>query len=169
MKFIKIIIFSLFCINIVTNTTFAAEMEQSEVEYSPVELNIEKTEGEEEFTGNVAESDPDTRAEENAKIIELKVENNHFFKDVKLNGAVQAFLNYNQPMHGSNSYNFSFHDTHLWVTGKALNENTNFKVMFNPLRDVDGYHGVKTIFSDVYVQTKHQRIQNCLLVKAAPP
>lgn len=93
-----------------------------------------------------------------------------FINNLKLNGAVQAFIDYNQPVReNSGSLNFTFLDTHLWFTGNILNESTDFKVMFNPLRDVDGYGGVQTILSDVYIQTKMSQNTKLLIGQSRTP
>lgn len=151
-NFLKILII---CFFFVTNSAVAIEDVKQTKPKNLDAINLEYEEG--AFIDNLAKPDSDKVFEENAETskIELKAEKSKFIESLKLNGAVQAFFDYSQPTQGSNgSFNFTFLDTHLWVTGKAFGENSDFKVMFNPLRDIQGYDGFKSIFSDVYVQTK---------------
>lgn len=169
--FFKILIL---CFFFVTNPAAAIvgdpDLQHRDTQQSEEEVNLEYEE--EAFVDNVAKPDSDKVFKESVSVdkIEFKAEKHKLIENLKLNGAVQAFFDYSQPTDRANgSFNFTFLDTHLWVTGKALNENTDFKIMFNPLRDVAGYDGFKTIFSDVYIQTKTSEKTKVLIGQSRTP
>lgn len=169
MKFFKILSKIKICFVFVTVLiicpAFGEESKPAKEAQEPYEINLEYEEDafvEDEHKDNV---DAVFNDEKNA----IKLET-HLIDNLKLNGAVQAFLDYSQPTHGSDgSLNFTFLDTHLWLTGNVLNESTNFKLMLNPLRDIDGYNGFQTILSDVYIETKTSQNTKLLIGQSRTP
>lgn len=156
MKFLELFKKFLICFIFVTigplataEPAFCEELKTPEDDSEPYEINLEYEEDAFVEDENKAHVDEVFVDEKNAIRLETRLIDN-----LKFNGAVQAFVDYSQPTRGNGHLNFTFLDTHIWFTGNILNESTNFKVMFNPLRDVDGYSGFQTIFSDVYVETK---------------
>src|SRR5574344_76154 len=174
MKFSKFLKFLILTLLFVTNPAFAIT---EDTELQPRDYNENSTEAnqeyaEESFVDDITKSDSDKAFNEKIECpkIELCAEKNKLVDNLKLNGAVQAFFDYSQPTDSADgSFNFTFLDTHLWVTGNPINENTNFKIMFNPLRDVSGYGGLKTIFSDVYIQTKTSQHTKLLIGQSRTP
>lgn len=169
MKFFKIFSKIKICFTIVTVIiacpAFGQNLQTAEDAQEPYEINLEYEE--DAFVEDENKLHVDEVFVDEKKAIKLET---HLINNLKLNGAVQAFLDYSQPTHGSDgSLNLTFLDTHLWFTGGILNESTNFKVMFNPLRDVDRYSGLQTILSDVYVETKTSQNTKLLVGQSRTP
>ncbi len=157
MRFFNFLLNFTICFAIVTfcqfsniQQAFCEEIQPITVDNEPYEIQLELNEPNIAEAAEVKEGWIEKIFSEDSAILKLDTK---YIQNFRLNGAVQMLTDANYPTEGSGYTKFKFLDTHLWFTGD-LNETTNFKVMFNPLRDVSGYDGFQTIFSDVYIQTK---------------